>query len=143
MGITAEVVRAITAPLTILEIIATDAPDTLIISKALEQRLTIKKEINIGHTIVFEDDSFRFLIQKPADRLAHAVTATKIALAIEVLNLAGPINFALNNFSGCLDFLILARPGGVGAIAGDVHPLWRVSPYGLNDLPGGARTAPS
>jgi hypothetical protein len=142
MGITAEVVRAITAPLTILEIIATDTPNTLIVAVTIKKRLTIKKEIRMRYAVILEDNSFRFLIKKPADCLANTLTASKVAVAVEVLDLARPINFAPNNLPGCQDLLILSRPAGVGAVAGDVNPLWRVRPYGLDNLPCGARTAP-
>jgi hypothetical protein len=94
------------------------------------------------HAVVLKDNSFRFLFKEPADGLANTMTATKVAVAVEVLNLARPINLAPNHFPGGQDLLMLPRPAGIGAVAGDVNPLWRVRPYGLDHLPGGARTTP-
>jgi len=118
--VTAEVIAAVAAPTAVLEVVATDAPHSGVVAVALQQRGAIGKEGGMGHTVILQDDALFYLLEEPSDGPAHAETAALVGVGIEPLDVTGPVDFILDDFSGGGHLCSFTGALEVGAVAGHV-----------------------
>jgi hypothetical protein len=90
--VSTEVISSIASPFSVLKVIATNAPDTSIVTIILEQTRAVGKEIYMRDTIIFQDDTFLYLLEKPRYRADRPNTTTPIHFRKEGLKLAWPID---------------------------------------------------
>ena len=140
--VAAEIIASVSAPLSVLEIIAADAPDSFIITVALKQGIAIGEKISMRHAVILKDDPILFVVKKPGDGPTHGLTAAIICIVEKPLNLAVPINVLIDQLTGSLHLSRLVRPAGKSAITSDIKAGWGVFPNGLKNLQCGVRTAP-
>jgi 16S rRNA (uracil1498-N3)-methyltransferase len=116
------VMRAETAPLAVLEIAATYAPYASIILITLQQFLTESKEIRMGDTIIFQNNSCIYLPKKPTYCPANTKATALIDFTIKALDLTRPINLFSDEIASGSNSLYFAGALQVGTVTSYKNP---------------------
>ena len=117
MRVVAEVVAAVAAPLAVLEVVTANGPNSSIVPIAVQQPRAVGEEVRMGDAIVLQDNSLLHLFEKPGDGAADSEAAALVRISVEPLDMAGPVDLALNHGAGGSHLFGFAGTGGVGAIA--------------------------
>src|SRR5574344_1014252 len=96
-----------------------DCADMFIVSIAREHFGREPQKIKSRTTIVFKDDSFRFMAEKPADGFRDARAASEILVAEQRPHLARPVN-QLHAFAHKAAALLLSRTIFPRTVHGDI-----------------------
>jgi hypothetical protein len=102
MIILREVIASMAASPAILEVIARNAPHFPVISVSVQKRPTKAKKIGVGHAVVFENDAFLNMLEKPRDGTADPETAPLIDIHISLLDITLPIDLFVDYLT-CMD----------------------------------------
>ena len=129
--------------MSILEVVATDTPNSCVVAVTLKQTFAIREEVRVGDAIIFKDDTLVYMSKKPTNRSANTESATLIFIRIKVINLAGPVNLIFNYLSRSRNLCRFTRTIEVGPITGNKHAGGRNRTNRVDYLPKGLRTAPS
>jgi hypothetical protein len=122
MTVATEVITRIAAPLAVLKIATTNAPYSRIISIELQQFLAVGKEVRMGDTIIFKDNTFIHLLKKPTYRPANTKATALIGITIKVLDLTRPINLFGDEIASSRNSLHFAGALQTGTITSDKDP---------------------
>ena len=125
------------ASLAVLEVVAADAPHPCVVPVALQQGGAVGEEVGMGNAVVLQDDALLHLLEKPADGAAHPEAAALVPIGIEALDLAGPVDLALDHRAGGGHLLSLAEPLGGWAVAGHIQACRRYRADGVGSAGGG------
>jgi hypothetical protein len=90
----------------------------------LQQGGAVREEVGMGNAVVLQDDALLHLLIKPGDRAAHPEAAALVSIGVEALDLAGPVDFMLDQRAGGSHLLGFAGALGVGARRRPKTCLW-------------------
>ena len=82
VGVVAEVVARVAAPLTVLEVVAANAPDARVVPVALQQGGAVWEEVGMGNAVVLQDDALLHPLEKPGDGAAHPQPAALVNIRV-------------------------------------------------------------
>ena len=117
----AEVVTGISPLVSQLEVRTAYTPNPCVVSVALKQGGAIGEEVRMGNAVVLKDDALLHLLEEPGDGAAHTKTAALVKTGVEALDLAGPVDLALDHRTGGFDLLGFAGALGIGAVASHIQ----------------------
>jgi hypothetical protein len=96
----------------------------------------------VWNTVIFQDNAFFNLFEKPADRTTNTEATALVDIRIESLDVARPIDFLIDQRTGRSNLFYFTGPRGIGSITSYKYPLGRNWTHGINHQSQGLRPTP-